>query len=45
VSEFGSWKPVSSTRELQLKGASQRGHEPLDTGVEDATKQRSEYRD
>jgi hypothetical protein len=28
---------VSSFRELQMKGASQRGQEPLDTEVEDAT--------
>jgi hypothetical protein len=48
---FGSWKPVSSARELQLKGASQREQEPLDTEAEDATpleavtKQRSEDRD
>jgi hypothetical protein len=47
--EFGSWKPVSSSRELQLRG--QRGQEPLDmeaddgTPLEAATKQRSEYRD
>jgi hypothetical protein len=50
-SMFGSWKPVSSTRELQLKGASQRGQEPLDTEAEDAPpleatkKQRTEGRD
>jgi hypothetical protein len=38
-----SWKPVSSAGEQQLKGASQRGQEPLDT--EAATKQHSEDRD
>jgi hypothetical protein len=37
VSEFCSWKPVISARELQLNGVSQRGQEPLDTEVEDAT--------
>jgi hypothetical protein len=31
--EFGSWKPVSSSRELQLRG--QGGQEPLDTDAED----------
>jgi hypothetical protein len=35
--EFGSWKPVDTARELQLKGASQRGQEPLDTEAEEAT--------
>jgi hypothetical protein len=30
-------KPVGSARELKLKGASQRGLEPLDTEAEDAT--------
>jgi hypothetical protein len=45
------WKPVSSARELQRKGASQREQEPLDkeaeeaTLLEAATKQRSEDRD
>jgi hypothetical protein len=44
--EFDSWKPISSTRELQLKGASQRGQELLDTETREyytdvaATKQR-----
>jgi hypothetical protein len=37
VSEFGSWKPVGTARELQLKGVSQRVQEPLDTEAEDAT--------
>jgi hypothetical protein len=37
VSEFGNWKPVSTAWELQLKGAGQRGQEPLDTEVKDAT--------
>jgi hypothetical protein len=47
---LGSWRPVSSVRELQRKGASQRGQGPLDTEAEDATlleaatKQRSEDR-
>jgi hypothetical protein len=47
---FDSWKPVSSAREMQLKGASQRGQEPLDMEVEGAipleavTRQRSEDR-
>jgi hypothetical protein len=51
IVRFCSWKPVSSARQLQLKGASQRGQEPLDTEAEDATlleaatKQRSENRD
>jgi hypothetical protein len=42
---------VSSTRELHLKSANQRGQEPLDTKAQDATpleaatKQRSEDRD
>jgi hypothetical protein len=51
VSYLGSWKPVCSARELQLKGAGQRGQEPLDTEAEDAillvaaTKQRTEDRD
>jgi hypothetical protein len=50
VNQFASWKPVNSTRELQLKGVSQWGKEPLDTEAEDATpleaatKQRSEGR-
>jgi hypothetical protein len=35
VSEFGSWKPVSTAWESQLKGDSQRGQEPLDTQAED----------
>jgi hypothetical protein len=30
-------KPASLAQELQLKGASQRGHEPLDTEAKDAT--------
>jgi hypothetical protein len=37
LSEFVSWKPVSSARELQLNGASQSGQEPLNTEAEDAT--------
>jgi hypothetical protein len=37
VSEFGSWKPVSPAEELQRKGASQRGQEPLDMEAKDAT--------
>jgi hypothetical protein len=47
----GSWKPASSTQELQMKGTSQRGHELLDMEAENATpleavtKQRSEGRD
>jgi hypothetical protein len=51
MSEFGSWKPVSTAQELQLNGASQWRQEPLDTESEDATlleaatKQRSEDRD
>jgi hypothetical protein len=51
VSYFESWKAVGSVRELQLKGASQRGLEPLDMEAEDATlleattKQRSGGRD
>jgi hypothetical protein len=42
---------ASSAQELQLKGASQQGQEPLDTEAEDTTpletttKQRSEDRD
>jgi hypothetical protein len=36
--QFGSWKPVSSARELQPKAACQRGQEPLDTEAENATK-------
>jgi hypothetical protein len=49
--QCGIWKPVSLYRELQLKGASQRGQEPLDTEAEDTTlleavtKQLSEDRD
>jgi hypothetical protein len=49
--KFGSWKPVSSAWELQLKGASQRGQEPFDTEADDATpleaaiRQRSEDSD
>jgi hypothetical protein len=35
--EVGSWKPVSSPRELQRKGAGQRVQEPLDTETHDAT--------
>jgi hypothetical protein len=37
VSEVISWKPVSSARKLQLKDASQREQEPMDTETEDAT--------
>jgi hypothetical protein len=33
---FGGWKTVSSAWELQLKGTSQRGYEPLDTEAENA---------
>jgi hypothetical protein len=49
--EFGSWKPVSTAWEPQLKGASRRGQELLDTEAEDAipleaaTKQHSEDHD
>jgi hypothetical protein len=32
-----NWESVSSDRELQLKGNSQRGQESLDTEAEDAT--------
>jgi hypothetical protein len=48
VSWFGSWKPVSSTQELQLKGASQQAQESMDmeakyaTLLEATTKQCSE---
>jgi hypothetical protein len=48
---LGSWKPVSTAEELQLKGVSQRGQESLIMVAEDATslkaatKQRSEDRD
>jgi hypothetical protein len=35
--EFGSWKPVNTARELQLKGASQWGQEPLDREAKDIT--------
>jgi hypothetical protein len=51
VSEFGSWKPVISAWEPQMKGGSQWGQEPLDKEAEDATQlgaatnQRSEERD
>jgi hypothetical protein len=37
MSEFISWKPVSSAQKLELKGASQRGQEPLDMEAGDAT--------
>jgi hypothetical protein len=37
MSYFGSWKPVSTAQELQMKDASQRGQETLDTEAEDAT--------
>jgi hypothetical protein len=37
VGKFGSWKPVGTARELQLKGASHCGQEPLETEAEDAT--------
>jgi hypothetical protein len=37
VNEVVSWNPISSDQELQLKGTSQRGQEPLDTESEDAT--------
>lgn len=37
MSYFGSWKPVSAVRELQLKAACQQGQEPLDTEAGDAT--------
>jgi hypothetical protein len=51
MSEFGSWKSVSTVRKLQLKSASQRRQEPLETKAENATtlvaatKQRSKDRD
>jgi hypothetical protein len=51
VNYFGSWKPVTSAQELQLKGASQRRRELFDTETEDATpleavtKRRSNDRD
>lgn len=35
--EVSSWKPVSSARELQMKGVGQWGQEPLDMEVKDAT--------
>jgi hypothetical protein len=41
VNQFSSWKPVSTAQELQLKGASQQGQEPLDTEAEDTTPLRS----
>jgi hypothetical protein len=37
VSQFSSWKPVTSAQELQPKGASQGRQEPLDTEAENAT--------
>jgi hypothetical protein len=37
VSQFGSWKPVSTAQEMRLKGARQQGWEPLDMKTKDAT--------
>jgi hypothetical protein len=51
VGEFGNSKPVSTDREVQLKGASQRGQETPDTEAENvkrleaSTKQCSEHRE